>query len=212
MKPTVNVRVYKAREANPILRDNATAQAVGEELDGLGRKLGLPWNALTSDAIVEKARAIDSAMHGFFQWDDILAARNYRHQQANQLKQAIMVVVSTTGGESVEVPAFPSIAVHRGAEGSDRYSIPVQEVLDDADLRERYARKVFAAVYAKRSQLLAAGPHFGKLVAEMDRLTIAIGNGLLSRPRETQGGSDGSGVRSCSIVSGRGMVRQCMAK
>lgn len=187
MKSVPNMIMYKAREGSRIVRDDETAQAVGEELEALARSLGMPFGAVPSTAIVEMARDKSTVSNKQFQWDDSIAGQNWRIEQASRLKQSIVVVVTTSGGETVSIPAFPSVTVtttaHAGTDdegSSERYAIPVQNVLDDTTLRAEYARKTFSRVYAYREQLLAASPQFTKLVKEMDRLNVAIAKGALT--------------------------------
>lgn len=60
-----------------------------KELKTLEEKNG----SLTPQAVVTAASSPDSVLHGFFQWDDTVAAREYRLWQARQMIASVTVIV-----------------------------------------------------------------------------------------------------------------------
>ncbi len=64
-----------------------SADDVVPELEQLAQK-----SALTAENILDIARKKSSALHPLFEWDDTVAAEQYRKQQAQQLIRAIVVI------------------------------------------------------------------------------------------------------------------------
>lgn len=51
---------------------------------------------LTPDAVVADAEKTTSPLHGLFEWDDAVAAREHRLDQARQIIREVLVTVRTT--------------------------------------------------------------------------------------------------------------------
>jgi hypothetical protein len=66
---------------------DADPDKVREELESLET----PEGVIPPEAIVERARAKNSAMHGMFEWDDNEAAQKYRLMQAKQILRIFVV-------------------------------------------------------------------------------------------------------------------------
>lgn len=79
-------KTYKARPGAQF--PAAAAELIGIELERLKGQNGL----LTTAAIVDAARPVDSPLHRFFQWEDSIAAEHWRRQQAANLVNRIEVV------------------------------------------------------------------------------------------------------------------------
>lgn len=78
------MRKYKWKDGK---NRKIAAQSVGDELD----KIKLEDGYLHPVNIVEKARSEGSILHDFFEWDDSIAAENFRKKQAYDLIRIIMV-------------------------------------------------------------------------------------------------------------------------
>lgn len=78
----------------------------------------LKWLAkngeITPEQVVEDARPVDSPLHPYFEWNDSLAAHNWRIEQARRLLQSFELVTHV-GGVSIITPNFvrdPQKQVH----------------------------------------------------------------------------------------------------
>ncbi len=87
------------------------AQDVGERLEAIRRENDGTLNAV--DVVVD-ARANESPLHEFFEWNDGKAARQHRLDQAKQLIKAVSVVVPDSDG--AERPAFRAAAADPAAD------------------------------------------------------------------------------------------------
>ncbi len=67
---------------------SASADAVMTELV----RLGVRDCGLTAELVLDQARDKNSLLHGFFEWDDSVAAEKYRVEQAQSLIRAIVVL------------------------------------------------------------------------------------------------------------------------
>lgn len=92
---------FKAREGCPFSRKDV--QKIGEELEDIKQK-----GNLTPDRIVDRAKNSKSILHQYFDWDDTEAAEKWRLQQARQITNHIIEVVSIRG-EEVEERAYFSV-------------------------------------------------------------------------------------------------------
>lgn len=71
------------------IEEGESAQIVGDHLMSLASKIGRPFDAITADDVVEEARNPESPLHKYFQWDDKIAADNWRRAQARILLSSI---------------------------------------------------------------------------------------------------------------------------
>lgn len=101
-------------------RHPGNAQEIGEELQSISAQHG----QVTPEIVVEQARDEDSALHRCFQWDDSIAANEYRKGQARQVIRSIRVINESTGEQS---PAF----VHVTYDDEKRYVETGVAVKDD---------------------------------------------------------------------------------
>jgi len=77
---------------------------------------------LHAEHVVETARNPKSVLHSRFQWDDTVAAEQWRLHQARQL---IQVVVTVLPGTKVETNAFISLSPDRSVGGGYRLAVDV---------------------------------------------------------------------------------------
>ncbi len=77
---------YKFREGSRS-PTGLTAEVAGEELD----RINLSYGVLRPEDVVEEAKDEDSPLHSVFEWDDSVAADEYRKQQARTLIRSIVV-------------------------------------------------------------------------------------------------------------------------
>lgn len=82
------------------------AQTIGEALDRLARHLG---GEVTSEAVLDEARDIQSPLHDAFDWDDSEAAEKYRRLEARWLLRRVVVIRSKETAQ----PAWVSVRIQR---------------------------------------------------------------------------------------------------
>lgn len=87
---------------------------------------------LQPETVVEAARPTSSPLHSRFEWDNSVAAQQYRIWQARKL---IKVVVEVLAGTNETMNVFVSLTPDRERE-SGGYRI-LTEVLSDSTMRER---------------------------------------------------------------------------
>jgi hypothetical protein len=102
-------------------------EEVKHELEGLRQRNG---GKILAAQVVDFARNPETALHGYFEWDDSLAAEKYRLAQARALIRVAVVVEPTT---SEAVRAYVSLSSDRQAGGGYR---AIAEVLSDEILKE----------------------------------------------------------------------------
>ncbi len=97
-------------------------EIVGRELERIRKKTGL-----TADSVLAEASNRKHSLHGYFKWDDRVAAHEYRLNQARYLIRAIVRIEEP---DSLPVRAFVTIS-------NEEQYVPVMEVLSDKDRRKR---------------------------------------------------------------------------
>ena len=83
------------------------AQVIGPILNKLANE-----NKSTSNDIVLEAKKKRSPIHSFFEWDNDIAANEYRLEQARLMARSIVVKIQTADGEK-DIRAFHPIQVVR---------------------------------------------------------------------------------------------------
>lgn len=109
------------------------AQIAGDRIESIRSRLG----RVHPGDLVEDARPDDSPLHPCFEWDDSVAAENWRVQEARGVLAAL-VVVPVEAPESEPVRAF--IALGSDNEANDY--MPIATVLSDEQLRKQALRAV----------------------------------------------------------------------
>ncbi len=107
---------------------NDAARAELEELRAAGGGI------LQAEAVVERARSANSALHSYFEWDDDKAADAYRLQQARNVIRAVVRFLPAANGPR-PVRAYVSLSTDRTIPGGGYRA--VTEVLDDEALAAR---------------------------------------------------------------------------
>lgn len=120
-------------------RFQADAQAVGSELEALGEDI-------TTEQVVENARqSLHSELHKCFQWDDNVAAEEYRKWQARTLLRSIEIVWTEyyEPGDAPLVPSYINIVredgerVYRQTPAVLVNEITAQQAIEDVRARLR---------------------------------------------------------------------------
>jgi len=119
--------------------------AVGAEIDRIYREKG----KATPEEVIERARPIDSPLHKAFEWDDGLAAENYRKMQARKLIKAVVIV--NDDNSKASHPAYIHVCTHT-EDGDERGYYPMSVTVRDHDMFESALNELTAKFYmAKRS-------------------------------------------------------------
>jgi hypothetical protein len=109
--------------------DSLNPQECGEELEKLRNAAG----DLTTESVLESARSKRSPLHKAFIWDDTVAAKKYRTQQARTLIKSVEVTVIDQG-EPVVIPVSVQVA------GASHYKNTV-DVLSDEEARAQLVER-----------------------------------------------------------------------
>jgi hypothetical protein len=106
----------------PWARLSGDPQKVGEEIERLRGSVG----TIAPETLVETARRPESVLHGYFTWDDSVAAEQFRVQQARHLLRSIVVV--RADGVDIKAPVRAFVALRPAAddaadEGADESTV-----------------------------------------------------------------------------------------
>lgn len=123
------------------------ADVAGKHIENLQKEKGI----VTSRNLLESARPINSAIHDCYEWDDSVAAENYRITQSGYiLRNLVKIVVSDDVKQEKEVRAFVNIAQ------SDKFTegqfVDVSTALSNEETRKIVLRKALKElqVFQKR--------------------------------------------------------------
>ena len=87
--------------------------------------------------IVREAKRQASVLHQYFEWNDDLAAKSWRIEQAKYIVRCLVVVhVGEDQVEDITVRAFMSVN-----EDDDRSYESIARIMEDPELRERLLQK-----------------------------------------------------------------------
>lgn len=103
------------------------AQIAGERLEQLRKRAG---GLLTAEAIVNDARPEDAPLHPCFEWNDQVAAENFRREQARHVIRGVRVVMDRGNDSVLPVRAFVNVV-----QGESRGYSSTAYVMGEAELR-----------------------------------------------------------------------------
>lgn len=130
--------IYQWREG---ARQAAEAQPVGEELE----RLRIRHNGrLEPEWVVHAAKRLENPLHPLFEWDDSVAAQNWRVDQARAVIRAVEVVIEEAK-EAKPVRAFVSIVRE-----NDRSYTSIADAMSDPELRGQVLRNALKELEAWR--------------------------------------------------------------
>lgn len=127
----------------PGSRISIDANKAGRELERLRQEGG---GGLTQDAVVERARSHNSALHKHFDWDDTSAAHKYRLEQAGDLIRSITVDISRSNLTEKPIRAFVNVTQKSGERSYQNTLV----AMSDKELREQVIRAAWAELLAVR--------------------------------------------------------------
>jgi len=154
-----------------------SAKAVGERLSELYQKNGF----ITRKIVLDDAKDNDSPIHLGFDWNDKVAAENWRLEQAGQLIRNLIITVEKPDdkGETkkVEVRVFHNIRDDNNPynkESNSRYII-VNDIMNDPHASDYLLQKAFSDMVAYRekySNLNELKPHIHLIDKIIDDLKV----------------------------------------
>lgn len=114
----------------------------GKRIDWLASKQS---GSITPEEVLEDAKNKTSPLHGYFEWDDSLAAEKWRVTQANYLLRSIEIVVTRSDGTEMQVRQYYSI-IEETEQGQTQSYYMLGVVLNDAEKRAAVIADAFREV------------------------------------------------------------------
>lgn len=150
-------------------------EVAAKELDRIYRQA----NKLDAADVLERARDEKSPLHPAFEWEDGEAAEKFRLWQARNMLGALVVVYRKADGE-LTPPTRATVRLLPRADDpaldddtkealAPRTYIPINHVMGNAELRERYKRQAFLELVSWRQKYRDV-TEFARLFEEIDRL------------------------------------------
>jgi hypothetical protein len=129
----------------PGSRVELDAQKAGEALARLEKRHN---GLLEPETIVVSAKNAASALHGHFEWDDSVAAGEYRKDQARELVRSLTIDISRSNVE----PAKPIRAYVSVESGGERGYASVATAMSSIELRRQVIARAWAELEAWRQR------------------------------------------------------------
>ena len=108
---------------------SADAQTAGEVCEELNNTVGL-----SADTLLEASRPEDAPLHNEFEWDDEIAADQFRHIQAGNIIRNLEVVIEE------QEPTRAFVTIERQVAHSSSYE-PTAVILSDKDKRKQLLKE-----------------------------------------------------------------------
>lgn len=158
-------KVFEPVKGSHLSREQA--KVYGPIIDALEKRLD---GGLTSEDVLEEAREGASLLHDFFEWNDSIAAEEYRKRQAGYLIRGIKVTIINKSAREelgIEIPgsirAFHSLKV---PESEEPVYVSVDRIAQDVELRRQLMEKAWKELISWKERY--------KKYQEFDRLCRAI--------------------------------------
>lgn len=127
----------------PEARIKIDAQSAGEEMERIRVRNN---GRLEPRAVLKAAKAKSSPFHNHFEWDDQIAAGQYRLAQAGHLIRCIEVTIEDQP-QTKPIRAFVSVI-----RDEDRSYTSVAHAMSDAELREQVIKQAWAELAAWKAR------------------------------------------------------------
>lgn len=149
----------------PEARVKLDPQVAGEELERIRT-----WGNGRLDPlnVVECSRDPGAPLHSHFEWDDGVAANEYRRDQAKYLIRMVTVVVNPETEDAKPIRAFVSVV-----RDEDRSYTSVSHALSEAELRQQVLMQALRDLEAWRSRY-AGLVELAQVFAAIDEAQPAI--------------------------------------
>lgn len=128
----------------PGSRIKIDAQKAGAELSLIEKETGA---TLSPEAVLERAKTANSALHDHFEWDDGAAAEKHRLHQASELIRSIVIDVSRSNLSVRNIRAFVSVE-----QDGERSYVSTARAMSDVDLRKQVVRRAWEDFQALRKR------------------------------------------------------------
>lgn len=112
--------------------DDDQAQKIGERLEVLAERLGIPYVQLTTQQIMDDAYVRSSPLHVQVEWDDVTAASLYRKKQIRDVMNHLDIESVDEDGNVTRTKAFYNVRLKR----SESESTDVEVEFDEDDWDE----------------------------------------------------------------------------
>lgn len=139
--------------------------------------------AITPASVVKAAEPADAVFHDEFEWSDADAAKAHREQQASYLLRSLVVVYkrpdqTLTQPVRAFVKILPSVddpTLDEIAEDAvqPHVYLPIRQVMDEPDLRQRIKRQAFRDLVSWRNRYRDISD-FAKIFEAIDTLEKSI--------------------------------------
>jgi hypothetical protein len=153
--------IYRAADGAGYSND--VAQAIGERLEQLP--------VVTPDAVLDDAIDEESPLHPLFQWDDSIAARQFRLATARNIVNHLRVVVHTANGD-IETKAFHSVritTIEQDEAEPFRIYASVAQVQSDEELRDQVLANALAELKRWKARYSEYGDVFKNVFAAIEK-------------------------------------------
>ena len=119
-------------------------------------------NKLDAETLVEVSRSEDAPLHGEFEWDDQMAAGEYRKEQARHLIQHLVIMHD-------EMPETPPVRAFFKISTDTSVYEPIEAIITQPDKRTRLYNVALSELKSVR-QKYSSIQEFAKVFAEIDEL------------------------------------------
>lgn len=138
------------------------AQVAGEYIEEIKEKRG----GITPQLLVEEAKKKRSPIHNCFEWDNSMAAEQFRIVQAREILRFLVVVIESETENDEEIYVRGFIAPLEKEEDSQTSYLTISEVMADEDLDKAYKQQILGELKAIK--------HKSKSYDEFSRVNRAI--------------------------------------
>ena len=129
--------VYEWKQGS---RFSVDATKVGREIEEIG-------NSVTAEAVVDKARRKKGELHSCFEWDDSVAAEEYRLNQAREILRSLVIAVvpSDPSEESIVIRAYEHVDLGEQSDPRRAY-VPTKKALNNPELRKQVIARLYSSI------------------------------------------------------------------
>lgn len=135
---------YRFRQGSRLPQEKAAV--VGRELARLEQN-----GAVTAERVVDAASVRGHPLHGFFEWDDSKAGKQYRYEQARHLIRSVEVIYE----DPVNAPpirVYIAFDAREGPVDADNRYVSTHVVMSDAESRKRWLRQAMRELISWRNR------------------------------------------------------------